>query len=52
MYKTLCISGGGVSGISAISALKCLKNNKIFDNKKIKKYVGTSVGSIICFFYQ
>lgn len=50
MYKTLCISGGGVSGISAISALKCLKNNKIFDNKKIKKYVGTSAGSIICFF--
>ena len=49
MYKNLCVSGGGISGIAVISSLKCLKNNKIFDNKKIKKYVGTSVGSIIIF---
>ncbi len=49
MYKTLCISGGGISGICVISALKCLEENKIFNNNKIKNYVGTSVGSIINF---
>ena len=49
MYKTLCLSGGGASGISIIGSLKFLEENKVFNNFSIKKYVGTSVGSIISF---
>ena len=49
MYKTLCLSGGGSSGISIIGSLKFLEENKVFNNFSIKKYVGTSVGSIIAF---
>ena len=49
MYKTLCLSGGGSSGITVIGSLKFLEDNKVFKNSNIKKYVGTSVGSIICF---
>ena len=49
MYKTLCLSGGGSSGIAIIGSLKFLEENKVFLNRKIKKYIGTSVGSIISF---
>lgn len=49
MYKNLCLSGGGFSGICSVSALKCLEDYNIFKNHLIKKYVGTSIGSIICF---
>jgi len=49
MYKNLCLSGGGISGICSVSALKCLEEYNIFKNHMIKKYVGTSIGSVICF---
>ena len=48
-YNTICLSGGGISGISHICILQFLNKNKIINLKKIKKYVSTSVGSIVSF---
>ena len=48
-YNTICLSGGGISGISQISALEYLNKNKIINFNNINLYVGTSVGSIISF---
>jgi len=48
-YNTVCLSGGGISGISHICILEFLNKNKIINLKKIKKYVSTSVGSIVSF---
>ena len=48
-YKTICLSGGGISGISQVSALDYLSKNKIINFKNINLFVGTSVGSIISF---
>lgn len=46
---TLCIGGGGIFGLSYITIIEQLQFNYIIDLKNIKKYIGTSVGSIICF---
>ena len=48
-YNTICLSGGGISGISQLSAINFLNKNKIINLNKIKKYVGTSVGAIVSF---
>lgn len=49
-YDTLCLAGCGPSGFSYISVLKKLNEKNIFFPEKIKKFVGTSIGSILCFF--
>jgi NTE family protein len=46
---TLCISGGGIQGFSFISALDILVKHDYINLNKIKKYVGTSFGSILGF---
>ena len=49
-YDTLCMSGGGIKGFSFVSALKYLYDNHNLDMTKIKTFVGTSMGGILCFF--
>ena len=49
IYDTLCLSGGGPSGISILGSLKILQDKKLYNYDKIKNYVCTSVGSIISF---
>ena len=46
MYKTLCLSGGGVNGFNILGSLKYLVDNNILKLKNLNTYVGTSVGSI------
>ena len=48
MYKTLCLSGGGVKGVAFIGTLQVLKEKNILIN--IDHYIGTSVGSILAWF--
>ena len=45
-YTNLLISGGGIYGIMILGIIKYLQEYNILDN--IKKYLGTSVGAIIC----
>jgi NTE family protein len=45
-YDTLVISGGAIKGLLSLGALNCLHEEGILS--KIKTFVGTSVGSIIC----
>ena len=47
MIKNLAISGGGSMGIGIIGIIKYLENKHIIKN--IKNYIGTSIGSLICF---
>lgn len=46
--KSLVLSGGGFRGISYVGLLKYLEENNIVDN--IEQFVGSSIGSLICFF--
>ena len=48
-YNTLCLSGGGVYGLSIIGSLKYLCDKNILKLYSINKFIGTSIGSIICF---
>ena len=48
-FNTLCLSGGGINGLQILGSLEYLKNNNILKIKNIKTFIGTSVGSIICF---
>jgi|APSaa5957512535_1039671.scaffolds.fasta_scaffold37787_2 predicted acylesterase/phospholipase RssA len=50
LYDTLCLSGGGINGFSIIGGLKYLSDKNILVLEKIKKFIGTSAGSIICLF--
>jgi len=50
MIDTICLSGGGVKGISYISALSFLEKENYINFNNILNLVGTSSGSIICFF--
>ena len=51
-YEGLVLSGGGVKGVSYCGVIEALDEESIlFDNDrnlKIKKFAGTSAGSIIC----
>lgn len=49
MYQNLCLSGGGIKLISFIGTLKYIFHNKYMNYKNIKKFIGVSAGSIICF---
>lgn len=46
-FDTLVLSGGAAKCISLLGALEYAKNNYLLDD--IKRYVGTSAGSIICY---
>ena len=48
-YDTLVLSGGGVKGFSTLGALQYMQDNGLL-GKKLNKMIGTSVGSMICFF--
>ena len=47
MYDTLVLSGGGVNGILELGALQYCNDKNLLSS--IKTYVGTSIGSIICY---
>ena len=46
-YDTLCLSGGGINGLDMMGSLKYLDDNNIIKINKIKKFIGTSVGTLI-----
>ncbi len=48
MYKTLVLSGGGVRGASTLGALHGLRQAGLLND--IVRYIGVSIGSIICTF--
>jgi predicted acylesterase/phospholipase RssA len=48
-FTTLCFSGGGIKGLSFIGALEKLIEKKIINMFEIRKFVGTSAGSILAF---
>ena len=47
MYNTLVLSGGAIRGFSHLGALHYFSTNNLINN--VNTYVGTSVGSMICF---
>ena len=46
---TICFSGGGTKALVFIGAVKALIDKNVIKLKNIKKFVGTSAGSIISF---
>jgi predicted acylesterase/phospholipase RssA len=46
-FDTLVLSGGSIHGIAVLGSLQFFKDNSLISN--IQTYVGTSVGSIICY---
>src|SRR5271156_5786165 len=47
-FDTLVLSGGGIKGLAILGALHYVHDQlKVFTN--FKNYVGTSIGSIICY---
>ena len=49
--NTLCLGGGGTSGLCYIGSLEILEEEEWFSLKDINSYVSTSVGSILSFFF-
>jgi len=45
-YNTIVIAGGGMKGFSMLGCLEFLYQENIVRN--IKKYIGTSIGSVLC----
>lgn len=52
MINTLCLAGGGIKGISYLGALKYLEENNFLKISNLKILSGTSVGSILVFFFN
>ena len=50
MIDTLVFSGGGIKGIGFVGCLNCLIEKGLYEQKNIKKLIGTSAGSIIATF--
>lgn len=48
-YEILVLSGGGKKGIVQLGVLHAMCINGVIDFTKLQSFVGTSVGSIICF---
>lgn len=46
---TLCFSSGGIQGLAFVGGLKYLCDNNYINLDKITTYVGTSIGSVVCF---
>lgn len=47
--NTLVLSGGALNGFSTLGAVQFLLDNKIIETKNIRKYIGTSSGSMISY---
>lgn len=47
MYDTLVLPGGGMKGFILLGSLQYCIDNNILQN--IKKFIGTSIGSILCY---
>ena len=46
-YDTLALSGGGLNGLALLGALQYCKDKNLLDS--INTFVGTSIGSMICY---
>ncbi len=46
-FNTIVLSGGGIKGIITLGALQYAKDQFLLQN--VNKYVGTSIGAIICY---
>lgn len=46
-FNTLVLSGGSIKGIALLGALSYLQSSKLLD--RITNFIGTSIGSIICY---
>jgi len=49
VYDTICLSGGGIKGFAFIGVLENLQIKSIIDINKISYFVGTSIGSMMCY---
>lgn len=47
-FDTICLSGGGIKGFSFIGALDYLQSIDYINLAKIKNWVGTSAGAMLC----
>ncbi|AHA46078.1 putative patatin-like phospholipase [Insectomime virus] len=45
-FDAICLSGGGIKGICTLGALEYF--SRYFDLSSTKKYIGTSIGAVIC----
>jgi len=50
IYDTLILSGGGTKGFCTLGALQYMQDKKLIDPDVTIRYIGTSIGSMICFF--
>lgn len=48
---TICLGGGGTSGLSYIGCLEILESTNWFKLNKVNTFISTSVGSLLSFFY-
>jgi predicted acylesterase/phospholipase RssA len=48
-YDTLVLSGGGLKGYYLLGAVQCAIDNFLVE--KVDKYVGTSIGACLCYFF-
>ena len=46
-FNTICLSGGGIRGFELLGAIAYLQ--EILDFGKINNFIGTSVGSMVCY---
>tara|TARA_A100001015_G_scaffold314829_1_gene425216 strand:- start:924 stop:1787 length:864 start_codon:yes stop_codon:yes gene_type:complete len=51
MIDTLCISGGGSTGVCFVGSVSYLENQEWFNLDNINTFVGTSSGSLIIFLF-
>lgn len=50
MYETIILSGGGTKGFCILGSLQYLQDTKRLECSSIKRFIGTSIGSVISFF--
>jgi len=48
--ENIVLSGGGIKGLAQLGALQALFSDSSINQKQIKRFVGSSVGGLICFF--
>jgi predicted acylesterase/phospholipase RssA len=46
VYNSVCLSGGGVQGFQVLGVLSSISENSCFS---VNEFIGTSVGSMICY---
>ena len=52
MYYNICLGGGGIKLIAFIGVFKYLQDNNYIKIKSLKKLLGVSAGSIVCFLFN